>query len=189
MSVATALSEQSGRGVLRHGGAPTSLDRATGAAETMNSSVCHHLPARVVGAFSGIALLLSFAQPAAAQGGQGGGSGREPVGQCTPSREPHECADRCPSFDTCFIAGGDGQLYYQVDEQRFDCDGLVCEAAIGELGDYCCERGAFAPPSQDEGGGCSMSTRGRPPPALLGGSFALALAWVVTRRRGLAMTR
>jgi hypothetical protein len=71
------------------------------------------------------------------------------------SEVPHDCPERCPSFDTCFVPAGDGRLYYRVGEQRFDCDGLDCTAALVSLGDYCCERGEFAPDS-DDGCGCSL---------------------------------
>jgi len=111
------------------------------------------------------------------------------VGQCTASEEPHECADRCPSFDTCFIAGGDGQLYYQVGEQRFDCKGLECGAATTALGDYCCQRGEFAPRRDDDGGGCNIGTRRGPAPPVLGGWCGLALALAVTRHRRVKVTR
>jgi len=65
-------------------------------------------------------------------------------------------------FATCFVAAAMGQeahLYYRVEEQRFPCDGLDCVAAAERLGDYCCERGEFAP-SKDDGGGCELSPGG-----------------------------
>lgn len=158
------------------------------AADTMISYVCRHLPARVASALYGIALLLSLAAPAGAQGGQAGSSATEPVGQCMASGAPEECADRCPSFDTCFIARSD-QLYYRVGEQRFDCKGLDCVAATQELADYCCQRGKFAPSTDGDGGGCNISPGRGPAPSVVGGWFALALAAVATRHRRVAAAR
>ena len=96
-----------------------------------------------------------------ATGGSGGGSMTgaggsldDPGASCT-SAAHAECPDRCPMFATCSVGSSMGQglrLYYRVDEQRFDCAGLNCEAAVSELGDYCCERGEFAPSDDDEGG-------------------------------------
>lgn len=80
-------------------------------------------------------------------------------GDCTPSRGAHECAERCPSFDTCYIDEGEGQLYYRVMGERFECDGLDCSAANEQLGDYCCQRGEYAP-SRSGGGGCALTTSG-----------------------------
>ena len=108
------------------------------------------------------------------------------AGDCMPSREPHECAERCPSFDTCYIAEGDGQLYYRVMRERFECDGLDCTAASTELGDYCCQRGDYAP-SRGSGGGCALTptTTGGPPErsSVLAGAGLGALALLVGRRR------
>lgn len=87
------------------------------------------------------------------------GQGRAPdagAGECTPSREPHECAERCPSFDTCYIED-DAQLYYRVEGERFECDGLDCDAASVQLGDYCCQRGEYAPSKGGGGGGCWLA--------------------------------
>lgn len=103
---------------------------------------------------------------------------------------PHECAERCPSYDTCYIASS-AELYYQVGDQRFACDGLDCDAASRELGDYCCERGQFAPGSNESGGGggCTLADTGRSPPT---GAAGLALAVVIgaaRRRRPRRLTR
>jgi hypothetical protein len=103
-------------------------------------------------ALRGIALGITLAHAAAAQSGA---PPAEEEGDCMPSREPHECPDRCPSFDTCYIDEGDGLLYYRIGDQRFDCDGLDCRQASTTLADYCCRRGEFAPPSGG-GGGCAM---------------------------------
>jgi hypothetical protein len=90
-----------------------------------------------------------------------GGSLDDPGASCT-SAAHEECPDRCPMFATCSVGSSMGQslrLYYRVDEQRFDCDGLKCEAAASELADYCCERGKFAPSDDDEGG-CALPGAG-----------------------------
>ncbi|HVZ33080.1 MAG TPA: hypothetical protein VG963_11675 [Polyangiaceae bacterium] len=103
-----------------------------------------------------------------ASGGSGGGSMTgaggsldDPGASCTSA--PHtECPDRCPMFATCSVGSSMGQglrLYYRVDQQRFDCEGLNCEAAVSELGDYCCERGKFAPRNDDDGG-CALPGAG-----------------------------
>lgn len=89
-----------------------------------------------------------------------GGSLDDPGASCT-SAAHDECPDRCPMFATCSVGSSMGQslrLYYRVDEQRFDCEGLNCEAAASELGDYCCERGKFAP--SDDDGGCALPGAG-----------------------------
>lgn len=97
-------------------------------------------------------------------GGSGGGGGLAGAGgaddgaECM-SEAPRECPERCPSFDTCFLAGGMGQparLYYRVEGQRFDCDGLDCVAAAEQMADFCCQRGAFAPDDDDDDGGCAL---------------------------------
>jgi hypothetical protein len=129
------------------------------------------------GALLGIALGLGASRNAIAQN-EAPDAGEQ--GDCTPSREPHECADRCPSYDTCFIEAGDGQLYYRVENQRFDCDGLDCAAASVELGDYCCQRGDYAP-SHGDGGGCAFSDSASSAAPGVGASAALALAFAATR--------
>lgn len=101
---------------------------------------------------------MSPAPSLAQQNDDGDEMDAEPMGQCMASLEPHECEERCPSFETCFIAAGGGRLYYQVEDQRFDCDGLECGEASQRLSDYCCERGEFAPESGGGGGGgCSLA--------------------------------
>jgi hypothetical protein len=131
-------------------------------------------------AFSGIALALAFDQPAAAQSGP---SEAEP-GECMPSPEPHECPDRCPSFETCYIDDGDGLIYYRVGDQRFDCDELDCRQASTTLGDYCCLRGQFAPSSEDGGGGCALRPGADRGNGTAAGSCLAALGVVLARRRG-----
>ena len=87
-----------------------------------------------------------------------GSGGAEAVpADCIPA-PPDECTDRCPTFYTCPTEtdAGDPALYYSVDGQRFDCDGLKCETAATQLQDYCCQRGKFAP-SGDDGGGCALA--------------------------------
>ena|SRR5688572_25942741 len=76
-------------------------------------------------------------------------------GDCT--RNTHSCAQRCPTYDTCYISD-DQRIYYSAPGRRFDCDGLDCAAAVASLGDYCCERGEFAPSAEkdDSGGGCGL---------------------------------
>lgn len=122
------------------------------------------------------------AQPTAPDAGE--------PGDCTRSREPHECAERCPSFDTCFVAE-DGQLYYRVMSERFQCAGLDCNAASVQLGDYCCERGEYAP-SRGDGGGCALtaasawgraSPGGRSSSPGLGALGVLSIPLLLVRRR------
>ena len=103
-------------------------------------------------------ITLGLALPAVAQAQGAGGQRGESEGECMPSGEPLECADRCPMFETCYIDDGDGQLYYRVDDQRFDCDRLDCREASTTLADYCCERGQFAPPKDDGGCNCRLAT-------------------------------
>jgi hypothetical protein len=88
-------------------------------------------------------------------GGSGGGAAVPANCQVAPAVE---CPDRCPTFNTCTAEtdAGDLALYYSVDDQRFDCDGIKCEVAASQLQDYCCQRGAFAP-SSDDGGGCALA--------------------------------
>lgn len=125
---------------------------------------------------------LASAQGAAPDAGQSG--------DCTPSREPHECAERCPSFDTCYIDEGDGQLYYRVMNERFECDGLDCTAASTRLGDYCCRRGDYAP--SRGGGGCTLATPARDVPlprSTVAGACLAALGLVLVSRRAHARQR
>lgn len=147
------------------------------------------------GALRAIALSLLLAAPSLAQDG-GAGADPLPSGECMSSREPHQCAERCPSFDTCLVAG-DEQLYYQVGEQRFDCVGYDCGAANESLSDYCCQTGELAPPppeqsEEDEGGGCTLTTwAGAPSGAtsskdnlgMVGGLWAGLLGLALRRRR------
>jgi hypothetical protein len=81
-----------------------------------------------------------------------GAGGSDDGADCTPAAST-ECPERCPTFDTCYLASS-GDLYYRVDEQRFDCDGLDCNAAKLRKDDYCCQRGEFAP--DDDDGGCAL---------------------------------
>jgi hypothetical protein len=122
--------------------------------------------------------------------GQGAAVDAGEPGECEPSPEPHQCAERCPSFDTCYIED-EAQLYYRVEGERFQCDGLDCVAASAQLSDYCCERGEYAP-SRGGGGGCALaspapseppsrSNRSSTPAACLG-----ALGLLVVRRRAAA---
>jgi hypothetical protein len=107
-------------------------------------------------ALRGIALVLGLTSLASAQDAPDDED--EPSeserAECMPSRAPHECSDRCPDYDTCFVSD-EARLFYQVGEQRFDCDGLDCAAASVTLGDYCCQRGEYAPGSNG-GGGCTL---------------------------------
>jgi len=133
-------------------------------------------------ALRGIALGTALGSTALAQNTPGSQATEDE--DCTPSRQPHECSDRCPSYDTCLVPEAE-QLYYQVGEERFDCDGLDCAAASVTLGDYCCRRGAFAP-DEDDGGGCTVAPGG---PQHLAGALAAVAALVVfgvRRRRGAA---
>jgi hypothetical protein len=104
-------------------------------------------------------------------GGAGGGTGGssmtgagggldEPGAVCNAPEAQSECPERCPAFTSCVVTamGQDPYLYYRVDDQRFDCDGLNCVAAAQQLGDYCCERGEFAP--SKDGGGCALPPGG-----------------------------
>ena len=96
-------------------------------------------------------------------GGGGGGSGGSDDGSECMTAPSSECTERCPTFDTCYLDGVGGQaasLYYRVGEQRFDCQGLVCEEAALRKNDYCCQRGEFAPDEGGGDGGCTL--RGAP---------------------------
>jgi hypothetical protein len=112
--------------------------------------------------------------------GQGATSDAGEAGDCTRSPEPHECAERCPSFDTCYIED-EAQLYYRVGSERFDCEGLDCDAASTQLGDYCCERGEYAP-SRGGGGSCWLASPVARAPAGPGLCLA-ALGLLVASRR------
>jgi hypothetical protein len=112
---------------------------------------------------------MTFSSALLAQNGSSTSQADAGPGDCTASAEPHECAERCPSFDTCYVAAGGGRLYYRVEDQRFECKGLECGAASQALGDYCCERGEFAP-NQGGGDGCALAA----PPR------AASLQWIVT---------
>ena len=114
--------------------------------------------ARWIAGLALVSCALLVASVGAAQTGSNARPDAGP-GECTPSPEPHECADRCPNYDTCFINTGDGQLYYRVDEQRFDCDDLDCGGATQRLGDYCCQRGEFAP-AKGDGDSCTLALPG-----------------------------
>lgn len=124
---------------------------------------------------------VALALPAAAQSSDADAG--DP-GECTASPAPHdECPERCPSYDTCFIAGeGEPSLYYRVERERIGCDGLDCTAASVQLADYCCRRGEFAP-SSGEGCGCVLggAAAAAHPAGALGASLALAL--LLYRRR------
>ena len=138
-------------------------------------------------ALRAIALTLALASAASAQEAP---SEDDEGAECMPSRQAHECSDRCPNYDTCFVSD-DGLLYYRVGEQRFDCDGLDCSGASETLGDYCCRRGEFAPDTDDDGG-CTVAA-GAPPACLGRGAVALgalaALAAWRKRRAGMASAR
>jgi len=132
-------------------------------------------------ALRGIALLLALTSLASAQDAPDAEeepSESEPA-DCMPSRAPHECSDRCPDYDTCFVPD-EARLFYQVGDERFECDGLDCAAASVTLGDYCCRRGEYAPDS-DDGGGCTVASEshhgsGSSGAAALGALAALS-AW------------
>lgn len=87
---------------------------------------------------------------------------------------------------------GDGQLYYEVDNQRFDCKGLECADANRLLSDYCCGRGELAPPPSGgddggDGGGCALTSSGGVSSndhlGMLGGLWVGLLALAARRRR------
>jgi hypothetical protein len=126
----------------------------------------------------GLALpVLALAQGAPGQSGQ-------PEGDCMPSGEPLECADRCPTFETCYIDDGDGQLYYRVDDQRFDCAALDCREASDTLADYCCERGQFAPPKTEDGCNCVLAApRPKGASAFAAGACLSVLGGLLAGRR------
>jgi len=127
--------------------------------------------------------------------GASGSGGAEAVpADCIPA-PPDECTDRCPTFYTCPTEtdAGDPALYYSVDGQRFDCDGLKCESAASQLQDYCCQRGKFAP-SGDDGGGCALAPHrgaapagttasGSPPSGTANVGALLGVALGLLRRR------
>jgi hypothetical protein len=106
------------------------------------------------GALRGIAVGLLWTHLAS---GQGAALDAGEPGDCARSPEPHECAERCPSFDTCYVED-DAQLYYRVERERFECDGLDCTAASTRLGDYCCQRGEYAPSRGGGSGGCALTS-------------------------------
>lgn len=108
-------------------------------------------------ALRGIALVLALPSLASAQAAPDDEDepSESEQADCMPSRAPHECSDRCPDYDTCFVSD-ESRLFYQVGEERFDCDGLDCAAASVTLGDYCCRRGEYAP-DPDGGGGCTVA--------------------------------
>jgi MYXO-CTERM domain-containing protein len=124
--------------------------------------------------------LVLLASPGVAQDEPGTSQADAGPGDCTPSAEAHECAERCPRFDTCYVAAGGGRLYYRVDDQRFECEGLVCGAASQALGDYCCQRGEFAPSKGN--GGCALA-RPQPAPPVPGLAMAAVAALGLLRRR------
>jgi MYXO-CTERM domain-containing protein len=129
-------------------------------------------------ALHGIALVLALTSLASAQNAPDEDEPSEgEEADCMPSREPHECSDRCPNFDTCFVAA-DAQLYYRVDDERFDCEGLDCAAASVTLGDYCCRRGEYAPDSGG-GGGCTVAPED-PGASLASGAAALGALAVLS---------
>jgi hypothetical protein len=135
-------------------------------------------------ALLGIAAALALAPGAAAQN-RASDAGEQ--GDCTRSPEPHdECPERCPSYDTCYVQE-EGQLYYRVDGQRFECDGLVCSTASEGLADYCCSRGPFAPSKKGKGGGgCSLGGAGSGPErsgASSGSAWLGTLAVLLAGRR------
>lgn len=129
-----------------------------------------------------------LAAPALAQPRRDAGAADE--GNCMTSGAQLECPERCPSFETCSVMEDDAlRVYYRVDDQRFDCDGIACAAASERLGDYCCERGEFAP-STDDGCGCSLvGARGQGrtaagAPGSLGAYAAcIGVALAICRRR------
>lgn len=132
-------------------------------------------------ALPGIALALALTSLASAQDAPDDEDepSESEQADCMPSRAPHECSDRCPAYDTCFVSD-EARLYYRVGEERFDCDGLDCAAASVTLGDYCCRRGEYAPDS-DGGGGCTLAAE--PPDASIPsgaaalGALAVFAAW------------
>ncbi len=108
-------------------------------------------------------------------GAAAGAGGSDDGAACTPAPSA-ECTELCPTFDTCYLAAGMGQpdrLYYRAGDQRFDCDGLDCDAAALRKNDYCCQRGEFAPDDDDDGGGCTL-------PAAVGvsGSSGSSAPWL-----------
>jgi hypothetical protein len=135
-------------------------------------------------ALLGIAATLALPHDAAAQNGV---SDAGELGECTRSPAPHgECPERCPRYDTCFIQEEE-QLYYRVDDQSFECDGLECRAASEMLADYCCSRGQFAPSEKGKGGGgCWLGGAGSIPErsaAASGSALLGTLAVLLAGRR------
>jgi hypothetical protein len=127
-------------------------------------------------------------------GANGGAGGSADDASCMPSAGPEECQDRCPSFDTCTVLTSRGDLdhlYFKLDDQLFQCDGLDCNGAAQSLDDYCCQRGEFAP-SKDGGctlpGGVSAALGGEGGTgtrhALLGVCATLLAGALALRRRG-----
>jgi hypothetical protein len=125
---------------------------------------------------------MTFSSALLAQNGSSTSPADAGPGDCTRSAEPHECAERCPSFDTCYVAAGGGRLYYRVEDHDFECEGLECSAASQALGDYCCERGEFAP-DQGGGDGCALADPRRRPSLEWIGTAAAAASVALRRRR------
>lgn len=138
-------------------------------------------------ALRGIALVLALTSLALAQGAPQDEEGEIEGAECTPSRAPHECSDRCPEYDTCFVSD-ESRLFYRAGEERFECDGLDCAAASVTLGDYCCRRGEYAP-SSSGGGGCTLGAETADVSASLGALALGALAACATWRKRRASTR
>lgn len=182
-------SAECARGIVPRQAAParSRQDRATSVLEArwcMKASCM----SRRAGGRRGITLGLLLGAPSLAQAVD---AGNDPPGQCMPSGEPRECPDRCPSFETCVIssAGGELELYYRVDGQRFECDGLECNSANRSLADYCCRRGEFAPSQRGGGGGDGCALRPSSSAAAPSGGGMIAglatslLALALRRRR------
>ena len=139
-------------------------------------------------ALPGIALALAFSGLASAQNAPDDEAPSETEeADCMPSRGSHECSDRCPNYDTCFVSD-EARLFYRVGEERFDCDGLDCAAASVTLGDYCCRRGAYAPDS-DGGGGCTVAAESGDVSLASGAAALGALAAVSAWRKRRATAR
>ena len=140
-------------------------------------------------ALRGIALVLALTSLASAQNAPDDEDepSESEQADCMPSRAPHECSDRCPDYDTCFVSD-EAQLFYRVGEERFDCDGLDCAAASVTLGDYCCRRGEYAPDSNG-GGGCTLQAEAPGAGAPVGAAALGALAVLAARRKRRASAR
>ena len=84
-----------------------------------------------------------------------------------------DISEECPSIDACCSLSS---CYYEVDDEKFECDGTDCNDAAEDVVDYC---------TDTYGGGCSISHRvAMPPLAMFGVVFVATWARRLRKRRG-----